>query len=57
MVIIEFVNGDSESIEPYKGTSYNYNVASQCFEIIEVDGHHLAMFPREFVKSVRVMEV
>lgn len=57
MVIIEFVNGDSESVEPYKGTSYQYNMQSQCFEIVEVDGKHLAMFPREFVKSIRVIEV
>lgn len=57
MVIIEFVNGDSESIEPHKGTSYRYNVQSQCFEILEVNGKDIAMFPREFVKSVRVIGV
>lgn len=57
MVIIEFVNGDSESIEPHKGTSYRYNVQSQCFEILEVNGKNIAMFPREFVKSVRVIGV
>ena len=56
MVEIQFVDGTKESIETYKDTSYEYNSESECF-LIWCDKEHYAMFPREFVKSIRYIEV
>ena len=57
MVEIQFIDGTSESIEPYKGTTFQYRDNSQCFKVDEQDGKSFSMFPREFVKSIRYIEV
>ena len=57
MVKIEFVDGTSDSIETYKDTTFQYYDDSQCFQVCEQDGKSFAMFPREFVKSIRYIEV
>lgn len=56
MVEIQFVDGKKEIIETYKDTSYEYNSESECF-LVWCDKEHYAMFPREFVKSIRYIEV
>lgn len=57
MVKIEFVDGTSDSIEPYKDTTFQYDEDCQCFKVVEHDGKSFSMFPREFVKSIRYIEV
>ena len=57
MVKIEFIDGTYESIETYKDTTFQYDDDCQCFKVIEHDGKNFAMFPRDFVKSVRYIEV
>lgn len=57
MVEIQFVDGTSDSIETYKDTTFQYYDDSQCFQVCEQDGKSFAMFPREFVKSIRYIEV
>lgn len=56
MVEIQFVDGSSETIEPLKNESYTYDTDTQLFKILCVNGYY-AMFPREFVKSIRYIEV
>lgn len=56
MVEIQFVDGSSETIEPIKNESYTYDKGTQLFKIPCVNGYY-AMFPREFVKSIRVIEI
>lgn len=57
MVEIQFVDGTSESIETYKGTTFQYDDDLQCFKVTEQDGKSFVMFQREFVKSIRYIEV
>ena len=57
MVEIQFVDGTYESIESYKGTTFQYDNDSQCFRVYEQDGKSFSMFPREFVKSIRYIDV
>ena len=57
MVEIEFVDGTSDSIETYKDTTFQYDTDCQCFKVVKHDGKSFAMFPREFVKSIRYIEV
>lgn len=57
MVEIQFVDGTTETVESYRDTIYEYNIESQCFRIMEQNGKTYAMFPREFVKSIRYIEV
>lgn len=56
MVEIQFVDGSSETIEPFKNESYIYDIDSQLFKVLCENGYY-AMFPREFVKSIRYIEV
>lgn len=56
MVEIQFVDGTKESIEAYGDTSYEYNSESECF-LVWCDREHCVMFPREFVKSIRYIDV
>ena len=56
MVEIQFVDGSLETIEPFKNESYTYDKDTQLFKILCVNGYY-AMFPREFVKSIRHIEV
>lgn len=57
MVKIEFVDGTFESIETYKGTTFQYDENCQCFKLVEQDGKSFSFFLREFVKSIRYIEV
>ena len=57
MVEIQFIDGTSDSIETYQGTTFQYDNDSQCFRVYEQDGKSFSMFPREFVKSIRYIEV
>lgn len=57
MVKIEFIDGTSDSIEPYEGTTFQYDDDCQCFKVVEQDGKSFSMFLREFVKSIRYIEV
>lgn len=57
MVKIEFVDGTSDSIEPYEGTTFQYDDDCQCFKVVEQDGKSFSVFLREFVKSIRYIEV
>ena len=57
MVEIQFVDGTKESIETYKNTTFQYDDYTQSFKVREQDGKSFSMFPREFVKSIRYIEV
>ena len=57
MVEIQFIDGTSDSIETFKDTTFQYYEESQCFKVVEQDGKSFSMFPREFVKSIRYIEV
>ena len=57
MVEIQFVDGTKESIETYKDTTFQYDDYTQSFKVCEQDGKSFAMFPREFVKCIRYIEV
>ena len=57
MVKIEFIDGMSESIEAYKDTTFQYDENCQCFKVVEQDGKSFSFFLREFVKSIRYIEV
>ena len=57
MVEIQFIDGTSDSIETYKDTTFQYDEYCQCFKVVEHDGKSFAMFPRDFVKSVRYIDV
>ena len=57
MVKIEFVDGTSDSIEPYEGTTFQYDDDCQCFKVVEQDGKSFSIFLREFVKSIRYIEI
>ena len=57
MVKIEFIDGMSESIETYKDTTFQYDEACQCFKVVEQDGKSFSIFLREFVKSIRYIEI
>ena len=54
MVKICFVDGTEEVVESDDNTYY-YRVDEQMFEVVQ-NGHFID-FPREFVKSIRVIEV
>lgn len=56
MIEIQFVDGSLETIESFKNESYTYDKDTQLFKIPCVSGYY-AMFPREFVKSIRYIEV
>lgn len=56
MVEIQFVDGTYENIEPLDGTSYEYDGDCQMFKVLGINAHYV-MFPREFVKSIRYIEV
>ena len=57
MVEIQFIDGTSDSIETYKDTTFQYDENCQCFKVVEQDGKSFSMFLREFVKSIRYIEV
>lgn len=54
MVRICFVDGTEETVESDNNTYY-YRAEEQMFEVLQ-DGCYID-FPREFVKSIRVIEV
>ena len=56
MVEIQFIDGTKESIEAVEN-EYKYDKKSECFLVPEGEGKYWAMFPREFVKSIRYIEV
>ena len=56
VVEIKFVDGSSETIEPLKNESYTYDTENQLFKVPCENGYYV-MFPREFVKSIRYVEV
>lgn len=55
MVEIQFVDGTTESIESVEDT-YIYDQKSESFKVPENEGRSFATFPKEFVKSIRVIE-
>lgn len=57
MVEIQFVDGTKESIEVYKDTTFQYDDYTQSFKVCNQDGKSFVMFPREFVKSIRYIEI
>ena len=57
MVEIQFIDGTSDSIETYKDTTFQYDENCQCFKVVEQDVKNFSMFPREFIKSIRYIEV
>lgn len=56
MVEIQFIDGTTESIEAVENT-YVYDQKSESFKVPENEGRSWASFPREFVKSIRVIEI
>ena len=56
MVEIQFIDGTKETIEPYENTTFQYYDKEQCYQVLEKDGKSFAMFPREFIKSIRYIE-
>ena len=54
MVRIEFVDGTEEVVES-DNNAYYYETDDQIFQVLQ-NGHFID-FPREFVKSIRVIEV
>lgn len=57
MVEIQFIDGTSDSIETFKDTTFQYDENCKCFKVVEQDGKSCSMFLREFVKSIRYIEV
>lgn len=57
MVRIEYVNGDSETVEAFEkdGTEFLYKRELELFIVYAVDGR--IMIPREFVKSIRTINI
>ena len=55
MVRIEYVNGDTETVEAFKKDSaeFIYQREAELFIVFAVDGR--IMIPREFVKSIRLI--
>lgn len=56
MVEIQFIDGTTENIEAVENT-YVYDQKSESFLVSENEGRSWATFPREFVKSIRCIEV
>ena len=56
MVEIQFVDGSSEIIETYEKSEYEYDGNFKMFVLTDMNGYYV-MFPREFVKSIRRIEV
>ena len=54
MIYIQFVDGSEELVENDDDISYFYNVDEQMFKVLHC-GHWID-YPREFVKSIRVIE-
>ena len=54
MIYVQFVDGSEETIESDDHTYY-YRAEEQMFKVIQ-NGYYID-FPREFVKSIRVIEV
>lgn len=57
MVETQFIDGTSESIETYEDSTFQYDKESQCFLVREQDGKSFSVFPKDFVKSIRYIEV
>lgn len=57
MVKVEFVDGTEETLEPTgkAGFPYMYDANSELFKV-PVGGYYV-MYPREFVKSIRYIEI
>ena len=56
MIEIQFMDGATETIEAVED-EYVYDQKSRSFLILGNEGRSWATFPREFVKSIRVIEV
>lgn len=61
MVQINYVDGTSETMEAREDTFYHshfrYDAENQMFIIFDTDNEHdCMMIPREFVKSIRIVE-
>lgn len=65
MVEIKYINGDGETVETkeskvtkYWKAHFRYDAENQMFIVFDTDNEHdCMMIPREFVKSIRVIEV
>ena len=62
MVRIEYINGTEDTIETVKNNQYmgyfRYDNEMQCFIVYDnEDDRNCMMIPREFVKSIRHIEV
>ena len=53
MVRVEYIDGKSEEFVTVEN-EYSYDKRSECFQIQTENGY--ADFPRDFVKSIRVVE-
>lgn len=56
MVEIQYIDGTSETIETLGNEPCVYNAKFQLFKVADINGYYV-MIPREFVKSVRYIEV
>lgn len=61
MVQINYVDGTSETVEAREDTFYHsyfrYDVENQLFIVFDTKNEHdCMMIPREFVKSIRIIE-
>ena len=57
MVEIQFIDGTEETIEPCENTTFQYYDKEQCYQVLEKEGKGFAMFPREFIKSIRYIKI
>ena len=57
MVVIEFVNGDKESVETKNSihSPWKYEKESECFLVPSIDGD--CVYPRDFIKSLKHIRV
>ena len=57
MVEIRFIDGTKETIEPYENETFRYYDKEYCYQVREKNGKSFAMFPREFIKSIRYINI
>lgn len=56
MVEIQYIDGTSEMIETLGNEPCVYDANFQLFKVADINGNYV-LIPREFVKSVRYIEV
>lgn len=59
LVLVKFIDGTSETIEAYykpQGGYYGYITSKELFYVSCASNFSQALFPREFVKSISLLD-